>query len=187
MGWTEIYREKPDTVSVRASVMRELFNEDGFTHPTKVLKHRMIGTTWYALVETQQEDGSSYKWFVICLTEWSKKDGILRYKMMDNSCGPYYYDCPISWFKGVPVYNEHDREWRDGCIAKQAKKQEETKKSKTMSSLMKENAVATFSVEYCGEKEWLCTNVKGVFKDRKTGCKYKLRGWKKYLVSITEA
>ena len=111
MGWDGNYCSKPGTRREEAELLLEYFNADGYTLPTRVLKHRLIGNVWYAKVETTREDGSVLRWIAVCLVRW--EDGMLLRKMMDNSVGPYADDCPTSWFSDVPVAGRFDQEWRN--------------------------------------------------------------------------
>ena len=81
MGWSGNYCTRPATKKEEAELLLEYFNADGYTLPTRVLKHRLIGSVWYAKVETTREDGSVLRWIAVCLVRW--EDGMLLRKMMD--------------------------------------------------------------------------------------------------------
>lgn len=58
MGWSGNYCTKPTTRKEQAELLLQRFYDDGYTLPTRVLRHRLIGSVWYAKVETTREDGS---------------------------------------------------------------------------------------------------------------------------------
>lgn len=88
----------------------------------KVLKSSMVGSTYYAAVKrtkfaTETEPEQSIVFAAICLTSTNLKDYYnFGYKDMDETCGPYKYECP----KGIldlltPTDSEWANDWRQTC------------------------------------------------------------------------
>lgn len=141
MGWTE-YHAPIQYKNGRCSIDRKaecdkLFNDSMVTwdddHKVigkfEVLKSSMVGSTYYAAVKrtkfaTETEPEMSSVFAAICLTSTNmKKYYNFAYKDMDESCGPYQYDCP----KGIlnlltPTESEFANEWRKACYENLAKK-----------------------------------------------------------------
>jgi len=178
MGWDGNYCSKPGTRREEAELLLEYFNADGYTLPTRVLKHRLIGNTWYAKVETTREDGSVLRWIAVCLVRW--EDGMLLRKMMDNSVGPYADDCPTSWFSDVPVAGRFDQEWRNRCYARQERHRH------TMRCLRKLEAgdSVKFSTRYDDADVWYYTGIPWLFRKTPNGNACRLRNWRKHLIEI---
>lgn len=179
MGWWGNPMKKPHSRKELQEYLLEHFNNAGWQNPTEVLAHRLIGNTWYAKVKTTQEDGSSRLWFAVTLVRW--KDGYLWLKEMDNTVGPAADDCPISWFADVPVEGEYDQEWRDRCMAKQ----ERAKKVAAMVRRMCAGDLVTFSGQYGDCNRWYYTGIHWLFSRTPDGRPYRLRNWRKYLLSVT--
>lgn len=183
MGWTTIYKDKPSTNKEQAEVIKEVFDSLGYELKTEVLKHRLVGRVWYALIETTAPDSSKHKWFAICVTAWGKKAGDLSYKLMDQTCGPCYYDCPMSWFKDVPVANDYDQEWRAKCIEKQTRK----KKANALGKTLKVGDIVRFDIAYDGETDWVYAGTSGcshIFHKKKSQVLARLRNWNRHFVCI---
>lgn len=120
MGWTGTKHDPlPLRHKDREQLLLAIFYDQGWLQPTKVLQHRIIRDVWYAKVETTLQDGSTRRWIAVCLYRW--EDGELWTKFMDNTVGPAYYDCPVSWFRDIPVEGQFDLHWRDVCRAHQRK------------------------------------------------------------------
>lgn len=143
MGWTEYhascYRNKKID---RKAECDALFNDDMvLDHKVigkfEVLKSSMVGSTYYAAVKktkfaTETEPEKSCVFAAVCLTSTNMKDYYnFAYKDMDETCGPYNYDCP----KGIldlltPTDNEFAKNWREKCYEKLKSKQDKNSLSK---------------------------------------------------------
>ena len=83
-----------------------------------VLKSAMVGSVYYAAVETKRTGEEPVVWAAICLTSTDWDDGMnFGYKDMDETMHPYQYNCP----KGIldllsETDNESALEWRKMCI-----------------------------------------------------------------------
>lgn len=180
MGWYGSYCTKPGTRKEQAELLCRLFYEEGFQQATRVLEHRLIKGVWYAKVETTKEDGSVVRWFAICLVRWEK--GQVMRKLMDNTMGPYADDCPVRWFDDVPVEGAYDREWRDRCFAKQAKRRRSANLIKTMEA----GDRVKFDTLYAGADEWIYTGTPWLFCREPHGFPVRLRKWKQHIQCITK-
>lgn len=84
----------------------------------KVLKSAMVGSTYYGAVTTEKPGKSIEVWAAIILTHGGTKhdNTIWGHKDMDETMGPYYYDCPKSILSLLtPTNNERANEWREEC------------------------------------------------------------------------
>lgn len=112
MGWTTIsatHYKRNGTVDRLKEVydMWEVENH-GKTH---VLKMSLVGSVVYGAI---QNVDTGVVWGLVVLT--SAKDDEFSYKDMDDTCGPNYYDCPISILKLLsPTDSEYANEWRKKC------------------------------------------------------------------------
>lgn len=141
MGWTSYratYYKKNDEVDRKAecdSYFEEGLNRGHF----KVLKSVMRGSTYYAAVKNLvrnagvDEDGENIfipvedgkVWAAVFLTSVNNREYCnFSYKDMDETCLPYYFECPESILKLLtPTENKNAIEWRKKCryIAKKKK------------------------------------------------------------------
>lgn len=98
----------------------ELFTSDTEDCKSKVIKSSMVGNTYYGAVETVGKDGNKNIVGVVCLTSVDNQDYFnFSYKDMDETCGPYAYDCPKSILDVLSdTDNECALEWRRKCREK---------------------------------------------------------------------
>ena len=136
MGWTSYNASnykiiKGRRVVDRKAEMDELFkNEDSYNgkYHMKNLKSAMVGSTYYAAIERVEIENPENRTVgaVICLTSMDMKDHFnFAYKDMDETMGPYQYDCP----KGIldlltPTDNEYANNWRQKCYENHTKKKD---------------------------------------------------------------
>lgn len=78
----------------------------------RTLRHCCKGNVLYALHESVKPDGSSTKWIGVYLmgkhggNDWGYKD-------MDETMGPYYYNCPVKYLdEADEPANECAANWR---------------------------------------------------------------------------
>lgn len=137
MGWTSYNATHYKKGKVdRKAECDSIFNDVMVTRDSdipigkfEVLKSAVVGSTYYAAVkktkfatETEPEDVKVFA--AVCLTSTDMKDYFnFAYKDMDETMGPYKYDCP----KGIldlltPTDNEYANEWRKKCYENIAKK-----------------------------------------------------------------
>lgn len=139
MGWTEYnaptyYKNGRYHIDRRAECDR-LFNDSMVNkeHKTigkfEVLKSAMVGSTYYAAVKrtkfaTETEPEQSCVFGMVCLTSTDLKNYYnFAYKDMDETCGPFKYDCPKSILDLLtPTESEYANEWRKACYENLAKK-----------------------------------------------------------------
>ena len=128
MGWTSYHAThykngKVDRKAECNAYFTEGLNE-GFY---RLEKSTMIGSVYYAAVtglkrynEGKKEDvpkDEQHTFGVVFLTSVDSKDYYnFSYKDMDETCGPFCYDCPESILKLLsPTTSEFAQKWRDGC------------------------------------------------------------------------
>ena len=143
MGWTSYHVEatynpkaKKYTIDRKAEC-DTLFNTDMVTGNDdriigkfEVLKSYMVGSTYYAAVKrtkfaTETEPENSCVFAAVVLTQVDSKDYYnFAYKDMDETVGPYQYNCPKSILDLLsPTDNEYAKNWREQCyeVLKQRK------------------------------------------------------------------
>jgi hypothetical protein len=87
---------------------------------SRVLRSSICRRVYYAAVEhVRPPDGEREVWACVCLTRYNPnaRDGyIFGYKDMEESMGPYYYDCPAVILDLLtPTDNENSLSWRAKC------------------------------------------------------------------------
>ena len=126
MGWTEYHATHYKNGKVdRKAELDAMYNWEDENRKVEVLKSSMVGSTYYAAVKScNKANGYERVGAAVCLTSTNQKDYYnFAYKDMDETCGPYKYDCP----KGIldllsPTDNEYALEWRKQCYDSIAKK-----------------------------------------------------------------
>ena len=128
MGWLEYRAEHYKNGKVdRKAEMDSKYNWEDESRKVEVLKSSMVGSTYYAAVKSlNKTNGYECVTAVICLTSTNAKDYFnFAYKDMDETMGPYKYDCP----KGIlelltPTDNEYANKWRELCRERLAEKKD---------------------------------------------------------------
>lgn len=86
---------------------------------SKILKSAMVGSTYYAAVQTPKSDGACKVWAAIFLTSFNRSSvDNFAYKDMDETMGlsTQYCKCPVSILKLLTeTTNEAAVEWRKKC------------------------------------------------------------------------
>jgi hypothetical protein len=83
------------------------------------LKHALRGNVLWTIWEHHYKDGRSPVRFIGCdLLQYSRYDLGWGYKAMDESEGPCYYTCPLSFLDLAPPLNEN---WRAAVRAYHAR------------------------------------------------------------------
>ena len=95
----------------------------------KVLKSAMVGSVYYAAVETHKDGQSPFVWAAVFLTSGKGRDGsVWGYKDMDETMGPCEDKCPASILALLSPTDDKDaNEWRERCRANIRRKAEERK------------------------------------------------------------
>lgn len=117
MGW--LFLQGASRRDIIAEVTAERHNDDnGFR--IRTLRHCCRGNVLYALYETTRGDGITQKW--ICVVQMQRgQDDSWGYKDVDESMGPIYFDCPVSYLDDAdPPINESAAEWREAVRARAA-------------------------------------------------------------------
>jgi hypothetical protein len=85
-----------------------------FGNKTLLLAMYLRGNNFWVLIKPEEGDNE------IGLFRLYSKDGCWGYKDMSESCGPLYYDCPLSFLDRAPEPNgfnknllDSGRSWRD--------------------------------------------------------------------------
>ena len=93
MGWTSFYsKEKPLNIIIRE--LSQSRNGNPERPEIKVIDHSMRGNVFYGIVEVEyNENGAVIHYGVVVL--FTHKRGEFSYKVMEETCHPYYYDAPL--------------------------------------------------------------------------------------------
>ena len=114
MGWTEYHATYYKNGKVdRKAECDNLWNKD-----CKVLKSAMKGKIYYCALQTPEGDVIGQ---VVITSGTNRRDPYFNfgYKAMDETDGPYYYDCPKSILNLLtPTDNEYANQWRNECREK---------------------------------------------------------------------
>ena len=174
MGWDAKPCPKPSTARALAALALQEFLNGWGTNPPRVLHHKAGNGVLYAKMESTLADGTKKLWIAVVLYEWS--DGELWLKYMDNSVGPCYYNCPVSWLKDVPIAGEHDRVWR----AKILERQNTLKASRNITA----GDRVRFDAKYGDTDLWVYSGTPGVFRSTTTGAYSRLRNWRQHFLCV---
>lgn len=122
MGWTfyNVMTDYTGKVNRKAECDKLLtWNSD--RSAGKVIKSAMRGSVYYAAFEHTDKLTNEVKVVgAVFLTSSDIKNGCnFGYKDMDETCGPGYYDCPLSIIKLLSeTDNQAALDWRKKCIEK---------------------------------------------------------------------
>jgi len=111
------------TIVYRASKAQAVHDElrDIASHAT-LLEHRVIGNRLWFVAQHHVDRGveiAGIKWIGLTLIDC--RDGEAAIKSMDETCGPCYYDCPLSFLdRADPPIGPHAGPRRDEVRAFQA-------------------------------------------------------------------
>lgn len=134
MGWTSQHATHYKNGKIdRKSEIDSMWNDD-ISKKFNVLKSSLVGSTYYAAIQNKETD----KVFaVIFLTSTNMKEYCnFSYKDMDETCGPYRYDCPVGVLKLLSeTDNEYANEWRKKCYEKHEQKKAERKNLNSLGNL----------------------------------------------------
>jgi hypothetical protein len=111
MGWTYGWKTKGELV---AHLIQE---REGF----RTVAHKSTSTGLYAVHELKWANGEWQRFIAVYLIE--RQGGDWGYKDMEESMGPYVYDCPLAFLDMVPEpVNGYAKEWREKVRAYHATK-----------------------------------------------------------------
>jgi len=123
MGTTGIFVcGRPDTAE-KKRILRENVSEWNSPKSTgKVLKDTMKGSVYYAVTEiTDRETGKVTRLAVVTPTGMGKDE--FYFKEMDETCGPMYYDIPLSYLDLLTEpLNDYSKKWRSDVVRKAEEK-----------------------------------------------------------------
>ena len=129
MGWTEYHATHYKNGKVdRKAEIDAMWNDD-ISGKFTVLKSSMRGSTYYGAIK---QNNTEEVFAVVFLTSTDMKNYFnFSYKDMDETYGPYQYDCP----KGIldlltPTNNEVALKWRETCRERLKAKQDKNSLSK---------------------------------------------------------
>jgi hypothetical protein len=147
MGWTEYQA----TYYKKGKIDRKVECDSLFTESCEVIKSSMVGNVYYAAIRsikryrrnenndiikdkngkyiTEQIPEKEQNVFAVVILTGTRNNYWFSYKNMDETCGPYYYDCPISILKLLtPTNDVNALEWRRKCMEKYEKKKDSIRK-----------------------------------------------------------
>lgn len=122
MGWTFTRKEKGETVK---SFFEKEFTQDG---KTGVLDCAVVNRRTAYIAYKSARDGHVFA--IVCLLDYRPHDYNYNfgYKDMDESTGPFEYDCPERILNLLsPPSPGYAKEWREKCIANLEKRRNQPK------------------------------------------------------------
>lgn len=97
----------------------EITSQEHFAEGYTPLAHRVVGNHVWQLVRI---DATGKKYITLDLIAKERKGG-WGYRCMEETWGPYYYDCPLSLLdQADPTDNETAKAWREKVRAHHAAK-----------------------------------------------------------------
>lgn len=147
MGWT--FTTKP-----RGQTVLKFFQEQWNSATVEVLDCAVVERkTAYLAVRRTPTEGKPYIFGVVCMLEYRPKDRYpFGYKDMDESMGPYAYDCPeriLNQLTDLPYSSEDATKWRRICREELAKRKAAPKLQ--FGTIIKLDEAATFSDGFKGD------------------------------------
>ena len=106
MGWLFFHN-----VRSRSELVKLLRDEANKTPGFEILKSSVTGNHMWSLLQITGKDGKQVR--LVTLDLLSKQGDQWGHKALDESVGPYYYDCPLAYLEHLtePV-NENAAVWR---------------------------------------------------------------------------
>lgn len=119
MGWTGFYYKGTmnefDTQKAKEFMGNEF---SAYAQVEKLHLHRDVGNNQHEIYAVLRRRFTNERHVYCILIQISEKDQEIFYKDMDESVGPAYYNCPPSFFNGIPAPNKYAEEWRLECVRK---------------------------------------------------------------------
>lgn len=121
MGWTSF---ADNGLSTGEICTREYECDNPGVVKFSVVDQSTRGSVWYAIGRIDRPNEPPVFYGLVWLT--SRRGGQFGYKDMDETCGPYYWDCPARLLdqldKLAPNPGQSAIDWRAKCRAKLAAK-----------------------------------------------------------------
>lgn len=110
MGWMSGWNSRSELVNHLTDPQK--WEKDGQQHELRVVKKCFRGNNLWTIVE-RFVDGKQTDKFIILFMLRRFDQGDWGYKDVDESMGPVYYNCPVSWLDEVPDPGSHATAWRE--------------------------------------------------------------------------
>ena len=134
MGWIShrATKYKNSRTIDRKAEIDALWNEE-INQNCKVLKSSMVGSVYYGAIQVDENNIHA----AICLTSVDMQEYYnFSYKLMDETMGPMYFDCPVGILKLLTkTDDEYANEWRRRCWENYESKRSEKKNSNSLKNL----------------------------------------------------
>ena len=118
MGWTSYHAtyyegEKVDRKKECDAYFTEGLNKGYY----KIIRSSMVGNVYYAAIQHLNDEEKSIFGVVILTRTNINNYYNFTYKVMDETVGPCYYDCPVKILKSLSkTDNELALNWRKRCL-----------------------------------------------------------------------
>lgn len=125
MGWwgREIYPCPQGKDRLQYMITEEGLNDEDETHRWEVVDAVLRGSTAYAAVKRTVKATGEFKIFAVVMLSSYGRDHYLMIKSMDESQGPYAYNCPKRIIERLtPTDSEYALRWRAACLDQKRKK-----------------------------------------------------------------
>ena len=156
MGWSVFENTtKPQVVEHVLNSELCWINDD-----VKVLKHSLRGQCLWYLAHTRSTDR---KWIGLVLIR-SVGKGQIGVKHMDESVGPCYYNCPVSWLQECSEPVCHAAQWREQVRQRANQVHADTRRLQCLKNETRlRYANQTYTLEYWRPKKgWIAVDEAGI-------------------------
>jgi hypothetical protein len=111
MGWLTDFSSRKELIRHLTQTESQINKETLEEH--KLVTHKQVfkGNNMWTIQEWFVNDKPQGKFIVLYMMVNHGKGG-WGYKGVEETCGPTYYNCPVSWFDEVHTTNETATEWR---------------------------------------------------------------------------
>ena len=121
------------------------------------LKHCVRGNVVWTVQETLvKETGQIIRWIGCYLL--ASSEGSWGYKSMDESMGPFYYSCPLSYLEMVPKVENKD--WRDEVKKHHANRKSSSQGLTKAFNSLKDGQSVLLHLKNCKPKEMTLKSVR---------------------------
>lgn len=154
MGWTSSYNWQS-----KKDVIEEVTSSVHWGKKFNILNQSLRGNNLWVLVEYAEGDRKGNQFISLFLL--SKFDEGYAYKDLDESCGPYYYNCPLSFIKSAEIaggyLSETAKDWREKVKSFHKQQSEKRQKAQSLKSGMKVKlygVIYELIEKYSGRQGW---------------------------------
>jgi hypothetical protein len=110
MGWMSGWNSRQELVDHLTTPHQ--WNNEGKQHTLRVIKKCFRGNNLWTIMERVVDGQQTDKFIVLFMLKPFGHEG-WGYKDVEETCGPTYYNCPVSWLDEVPDPGSFATAWRE--------------------------------------------------------------------------